>query len=460
MPAVSGPINLDKQCGVINDKGAPCARSLTCKTHTVGAKRSVPGRTRGYDELYLEWQRANNPRFKEPTKTLPSKKEREAGSGSKGTGGGGGGSGGTGTGGGRKEGRNRPDDEDGGGRLMSEAEIRELVHFAKLAGQRCDHVIGLIGSPGNKVYPSSISGTGGGGHDPHTMAKRRKLYSQTYALPRPTLCHGPWAGHAAFAGVGEALVQALAARPAPAPPPARPAPPILIIKPPGGGEKRVQAQLAAQNDTNGVQRGGESPHAASNQTKSKNSKSSSSAANRPNGNSAAQVNGSVPPSHSTQTNGQGLEQPDYVPHLLSNLGQGQVNGQGINMNMNAQAMIAAAAAAASAVNSNSNSNSLANLANNGGAGNNNANSNNNNTAAMIAMMNNLGAGMQLQLPPHVQMQLQGAGLMPMSMPMSMRMPMPGHGHGQIQMPNGMGGQAGFQQGIQAQGYGQGMPAQG
>ncbi|WVW86374.1 hypothetical protein I302_108420 [Kwoniella bestiolae CBS 10118] len=64
----TNPINLDRQCGVINDKSAPCARSLTCKTHTVGAKRSVEGRSRPYDELYLEWQREHNPNFKEPQK--------------------------------------------------------------------------------------------------------------------------------------------------------------------------------------------------------------------------------------------------------------------------------------------------------------------------------------------------------------------------------------------------------
>lgn len=38
-------------------------RSLTCKTHSMGAKRSVPGRSRPYDELLLDWQKANNPAF-------------------------------------------------------------------------------------------------------------------------------------------------------------------------------------------------------------------------------------------------------------------------------------------------------------------------------------------------------------------------------------------------------------
>lgn len=38
-------------------------RSLTCKTHSMGAKRSVEGRSKSYDELLLEWQKANNPAF-------------------------------------------------------------------------------------------------------------------------------------------------------------------------------------------------------------------------------------------------------------------------------------------------------------------------------------------------------------------------------------------------------------
>ncbi|KAI0821563.1 SCA7, zinc-binding domain-containing protein [Irpex lacteus] len=36
---VKGPVDLDQHCGVINDKGLPCSRSLTCKTHSMGAKQ-------------------------------------------------------------------------------------------------------------------------------------------------------------------------------------------------------------------------------------------------------------------------------------------------------------------------------------------------------------------------------------------------------------------------------------
>ncbi|OSD05530.1 SCA7-domain-containing protein [Trametes coccinea BRFM310] len=75
-PRVKGPVDYDKQCGVINDKGLPCSRSLTCKSHAMGAKRAVQGRSKPYDELLLEWNRANNPNFVEPVKR-ESKAERK-----------------------------------------------------------------------------------------------------------------------------------------------------------------------------------------------------------------------------------------------------------------------------------------------------------------------------------------------------------------------------------------------
>ncbi|BGP40762.1 SAGA complex subunit Sgf73 [Rhodotorula kratochvilovae] len=52
-------VDVDRQCGVINDKGYPCPRSLTCKTHNMSAKRAVPGRVQPYDLLLFEWQKAN-----------------------------------------------------------------------------------------------------------------------------------------------------------------------------------------------------------------------------------------------------------------------------------------------------------------------------------------------------------------------------------------------------------------
>ncbi|EIW82061.1 SCA7-domain-containing protein [Coniophora puteana RWD-64-598 SS2] len=74
-----GPVDYDKQCGVINDKGLPCSRSLTCKAHSMGAKRAVEGRSKSYDELLLDWNRANNPNWVEPVKkeTKAEKKEKK-----------------------------------------------------------------------------------------------------------------------------------------------------------------------------------------------------------------------------------------------------------------------------------------------------------------------------------------------------------------------------------------------
>lgn len=71
-------MDYDKQCGVINDKNLPCSRSLTCKSHSMGAKRAVQGRSKGYDELLLEWNRKNNPNWVEPVKreTKAEKKEK------------------------------------------------------------------------------------------------------------------------------------------------------------------------------------------------------------------------------------------------------------------------------------------------------------------------------------------------------------------------------------------------
>ncbi|KAL0569308.1 SAGA complex subunit Sgf73 [Marasmius crinis-equi] len=70
-------INHVKQCGAINAKGLPCTRSLTCKSHSMGIKHTVEGRSRPYDELLLDWHRKNIPDFVELVT-----KDSEAGSGS------------------------------------------------------------------------------------------------------------------------------------------------------------------------------------------------------------------------------------------------------------------------------------------------------------------------------------------------------------------------------------------
>ncbi|ERT02216.1 SAGA-associated factor 73 [Sporothrix schenckii 1099-18] len=54
-----GPVDVERQCGVILPNGQPCARSLTCKSHSMGAKRAVPGRSLPYDMLLAAYQKKN-----------------------------------------------------------------------------------------------------------------------------------------------------------------------------------------------------------------------------------------------------------------------------------------------------------------------------------------------------------------------------------------------------------------
>jgi len=54
-----GPVDVERQCGVILANGQPCARSLTCKSHSMGAKRAVPGRSLPYDMLLAAYQKKN-----------------------------------------------------------------------------------------------------------------------------------------------------------------------------------------------------------------------------------------------------------------------------------------------------------------------------------------------------------------------------------------------------------------
>ncbi|RMZ83198.1 hypothetical protein DV738_g1303, partial [Chaetothyriales sp. CBS 135597] len=57
-----GPVDVEKQCGVLLPNGAQCARSLTCKSHSMGAKRAVPGRSLPYDMLLQAYQKKNQAR--------------------------------------------------------------------------------------------------------------------------------------------------------------------------------------------------------------------------------------------------------------------------------------------------------------------------------------------------------------------------------------------------------------
>jgi hypothetical protein len=55
---IAVPVDVEKQCGVYDpEKGTMCARSLTCKSHSMSAKRAVPGRSQPYDQLLSQWQR-------------------------------------------------------------------------------------------------------------------------------------------------------------------------------------------------------------------------------------------------------------------------------------------------------------------------------------------------------------------------------------------------------------------
>lgn len=53
------PVDVERQCGVELAQGGQCARSLTCKSHSMGLKRAVPGRSAPYDKLLMEYQRKN-----------------------------------------------------------------------------------------------------------------------------------------------------------------------------------------------------------------------------------------------------------------------------------------------------------------------------------------------------------------------------------------------------------------
>ncbi|KAI5811497.1 SCA7, zinc-binding domain-containing protein [Peziza echinospora] len=58
-PKPKAPVDVEKQCGVPLPNGLLCARSLTCKSHSMGAKRAVLGRSQPYDILLAAYQRKN-----------------------------------------------------------------------------------------------------------------------------------------------------------------------------------------------------------------------------------------------------------------------------------------------------------------------------------------------------------------------------------------------------------------
>ncbi|GAA5900201.1 hypothetical protein JCM8208_002049 [Rhodotorula glutinis] len=75
-------VDVDRQCGVINDKGYPCPRSLTCKTHNMSAKRAVPHRSQPYDLLLFEWQKTTKANQQKAEQLKQSNPASGAGAGS------------------------------------------------------------------------------------------------------------------------------------------------------------------------------------------------------------------------------------------------------------------------------------------------------------------------------------------------------------------------------------------
>jgi SCA7, zinc-binding domain len=53
----SRPVDVERQCAVSMPNGVPCARSLTCKSHSMGAKRAIPGRSLPYNMLLVAYQK-------------------------------------------------------------------------------------------------------------------------------------------------------------------------------------------------------------------------------------------------------------------------------------------------------------------------------------------------------------------------------------------------------------------
>lgn len=52
-------LDVESQCSVPLPNGRLCARSLTCKSHSMGSKRAVPGRSAPYDMLLAQYQEKN-----------------------------------------------------------------------------------------------------------------------------------------------------------------------------------------------------------------------------------------------------------------------------------------------------------------------------------------------------------------------------------------------------------------
>ncbi|KAK6458159.1 SCA7, zinc-binding domain-containing protein [Scheffersomyces xylosifermentans] len=73
-----GPVDVEKQCGVPLPSGGFCARSLTCKTHSMGAKRAVLGRSAPYDVLLQQYQKRNQAKIAASNALAAQRRENAA----------------------------------------------------------------------------------------------------------------------------------------------------------------------------------------------------------------------------------------------------------------------------------------------------------------------------------------------------------------------------------------------
>ena len=73
-----GPVDVEKQCGVALPSGGLCARSLTCKTHSMGAKRAVLGRSAPYDVLLQQYQKRNQAKIAQNNALAAQRRENAA----------------------------------------------------------------------------------------------------------------------------------------------------------------------------------------------------------------------------------------------------------------------------------------------------------------------------------------------------------------------------------------------
>jgi SAGA-associated factor 73 len=71
-------VDPEKQCAVYDpEKGTLCARSLTCKSHSMSAKRAVKGRSQPYDVLLSQWQRKNQVKTATMQKTAVQQEQED-----------------------------------------------------------------------------------------------------------------------------------------------------------------------------------------------------------------------------------------------------------------------------------------------------------------------------------------------------------------------------------------------